>query len=333
MKQAGYKLTGSLSLIDILEMSGIFTRQQKYFIIFCCIILWVIMIGIFLCKYKKYKGSSYYKNTKISYFTLLTDKGKFGEYAIFKRLQYLEKENGRFLFNVYIPKEDTTTEIDVLLICPKGIIAFESKNYSGWIFGNEKSKNWTQVLPQGKGKSKKIQFLNPVIQNKGHIEYLKKYLETESDIKSAIVFSERCTLKEVTLNSQDIRVINRYDVKNTVKDIFEKQNNSVLSGEQIAEIYDKLFPLSQVDDCVKEQHIRNIRSTMGQIAVEEMTQTTESNVASDDRMIEKENRKSCPKCGGELILRTAKRGENAGKQFYGCLNYPQCRYVQNIENS
>ncbi|NLK22184.1 MAG: NERD domain-containing protein [Epulopiscium sp.] len=23
---------------------------------------------------------------------------------------------------------------------------FESKNYSGWIFGNEKDKNWTQML-------------------------------------------------------------------------------------------------------------------------------------------------------------------------------------------
>src|SRR5664279_1695465 len=30
---------------------------------------------------------------------------------------------------------------------------------------------------------------------------------------------------------------------------------------------------------------------------------------------------TCPKCGGELKLRTAKRGANAGKQFYGCANW------------
>lgn len=33
----------------------------------------------------------------------------------------------------------------------------------------------------------------------------------------------------------------------------------------------------------------------------------------------------CPKCGVPMVLRTAKRGENAGEKFYGCPNYPKCR--------
>jgi ssDNA-binding Zn-finger/Zn-ribbon topoisomerase 1 len=33
----------------------------------------------------------------------------------------------------------------------------------------------------------------------------------------------------------------------------------------------------------------------------------------------------CPNCGAEMILRTTGRGPNAGKQFYGCPNYPSCR--------
>lgn len=37
---------------------------------------------------------------------------------------------------------------------------------------------------------------------------------------------------------------------------------------------------------------------------------------------------SCPKCGGDLILRTAKRGPNPGSQFYGCSSYPKCRYTR-----
>jgi len=40
----------------------------------------------------------------------------------------------------------------------------------------------------------------------------------------------------------------------------------------------------------------------------------------------------CPKCGGELVLRTARRGENAGSQFYGCSNYPNCKYTRNIQD-
>ena len=33
----------------------------------------------------------------------------------------------------------------------------------------------------------------------------------------------------------------------------------------------------------------------------------------------------CPKCGGEMVLRTAKSGANAGGQFWGCASYPGCR--------
>lgn len=38
----------------------------------------------------------------------------------------------------------------------------------------------------------------------------------------------------------------------------------------------------------------------------------------------------CPKCGNELVLRTASQGERAGQQFYGCKSYPQCRMVRPV---
>jgi hypothetical protein len=39
----------------------------------------------------------------------------------------------------------------------------------------------------------------------------------------------------------------------------------------------------------------------------------------------------CPKCDSEMILRTAKRGDNKGKQFYGCSRYPKCRQMINVD--
>jgi restriction system protein len=33
----------------------------------------------------------------------------------------------------------------------------------------------------------------------------------------------------------------------------------------------------------------------------------------------------CPQCGGTMVLRTAKRGPQAGADFWGCQAYPQCR--------
>jgi len=35
----------------------------------------------------------------------------------------------------------------------------------------------------------------------------------------------------------------------------------------------------------------------------------------------------CPKCGSDMVLRTAKKGQNSGKQFYGCSGYPKCRFT------
>jgi len=37
-----------------------------------------------------------------------------------------------------------------------------------------------------------------------------------------------------------------------------------------------------------------------------------------------DSRKFCPKCENQMVLRTAKRGAKAGKQFWGCPNYPRC---------
>lgn len=37
----------------------------------------------------------------------------------------------------------------------------------------------------------------------------------------------------------------------------------------------------------------------------------------------------CLKCGADLVKRKAKSGVNAGKYFWGCSTFPQCRYILN----
>jgi restriction system protein len=36
---------------------------------------------------------------------------------------------------------------------------------------------------------------------------------------------------------------------------------------------------------------------------------------------------SCPGCGSAMVIRTAKKGANAGNRFWGCSNYPQCKGI------
>ena len=39
----------------------------------------------------------------------------------------------------------------------------------------------------------------------------------------------------------------------------------------------------------------------------------------------------CPRCGCTMVKRKAAKGPNAGKEFYGCANYPKCRGIINLQ--
>lgn len=39
----------------------------------------------------------------------------------------------------------------------------------------------------------------------------------------------------------------------------------------------------------------------------------------------------CSECGSEMVLRTAQKGANIGKQFWGCSRFPACRAIKNYE--
>lgn len=49
----------------------------------------------------------------------------------------------------------------------------------------------------------------------------------------------------------------------------------------------------------------------------------------DDRRMANSEGESpvCAKCGETMVRREAKRGKNAGRTFWGCVNYPRCREV------
>ena len=71
---------------------------------------------------------------------------------------YLRKPNGNF------------SQIDLVVVTTAGLIVFEVKDYSGWIFGKGFQDKWTQVLAFGK---QKYRFYNPIMQNNKHVVDLR----------------------------------------------------------------------------------------------------------------------------------------------------------------
>lgn len=269
--------------------------------------------------------------------------GKLGELYTAKELKYVQLfgRKGRILRNVYVPKDNgETSEIDLLYITQKGIFVFESKNYSGWIFGDEKGQKWTMMLPN----KEKHSFYNPVKQNQTHIKWLRNYIGENIPLFSIIVFSERCELKKITIVSQNVKVIKRDLTYAAVRDIWDK-NEDRLSGEEVENLYIKLRNLTKVSKETKENHIQNIKDKYGDSGKkserqEEPVKTPENVVLEPEKNIIKEveaeepniekaeTDKICPRCGKKMVLRTAKKGENAGKQFWGCSGFPKCRYIE-----
>lgn len=219
---------------------------------------------------------------------------------------------GKVLRNIYIPKDNgETTEIDVIFITQKGIFVIESKNYSGWIFGDEKSTYWTVMLPN----KEKNRFYNPIKQNQTHIKWLARYLNEDIPLFSVVVFSERCELKKVTVDSQDIHVIKRDRLYAAVRNIWDKSEDK-LDEVKITEVSEKLELLTKVSQDTKAAHVAAINVKY-------------KKEDKSMRMFDvQQGELSCPRCGGQLVLRVAKKGANAGNSFYGCSNYPKCRYVQ-----
>jgi len=211
---------------------------------------------VLLPEYIRYRGSNYKAASGNNFFKAVFNRGNYGEFLTFS---YLEKLDGnhKLMTNLYIPKGDgTTTELDLIMISNTGIYVFESKNYSGWIFGDEKNKNWTQTL-QNKQKNK---FYNPIWQNKGHISALKSVVGMdEKTFKSYIIFSKRCTLKRINVTSPDVKVIKRNTLLKTIK-VDIGNSPQLLADHQINEIYFNLSKYALADLQTQKDHIEAIKS-------------------------------------------------------------------------
>ena len=200
------------------------------------------------------------------------------------------------LHDTTLPTPDGTTQIDHIFVSKYGIFVVETKNMRGWIFGSEKKGHWTQTFYK-----KSFKFQNPLRQNYKHIKALENLLNISADnIHSVVAFVGDASFKthmpaNVTSGDGYLRYIKSF--QKTVFDESEVQNIiSTIESNRLAPGFK-----------TNRQHIQNLQSR---------------NNTSAERQ--------CPKCGDAMILRTVKRGRNAGGQFWGCSSYPRCRIVQAI---
>ena len=243
--------------------------------------------------------------------TAARKKGAEGERGIEKKLERanLFGYQGVCLKNLYVPlAKGGTTEIDLVYLTGRGIFVIESKNYSGRILGDEQEGQWSVGYYAGRTwygrkKFRHYRLYNPIWQNKTHIRALRRYLKTDAPIFSFVVFSDDAELKKIRWDSEDVTVCSARRFLREFKRTW-RQNPPILQKQEFNELHSALAPLTRAGTLTKLEHI-------GQ-----QEQKLHSCV--------------CPICGGRLVMRPAQKGPLAGSRFYGCENYPHCRYTRNL---
>lgn len=221
-------------------------------------------------------------------------KGIIGEFNVNTRLKFLGNEYIVLKDILIKSSNNSTSQIDEIILSEYGIFVIETKNYKGWIFGNEKSENWTQIIFK-----ERYNFRNPVKQNWSHIYALRNILSNFPNIKyfPIVVFTGDVTLKEI---ESSIPVIYDNQINNTIKNLSSEKCISLKELKQIKSILESSEIKEKV---IRKEHIKTIKRKI-----------------INDKL-KKENL-ICPKCNGELRLRDGKYNK-----FYGCSNFPKCRFT------
>ena len=119
--------------------------------------------------------------------------GAFGESLLAAVLRRkLDASIYHVLNDIYLPLDDgSTTQIDHIVVSQFGVFVIETKTYKGWIFGNPRDAQWTQVLHR-----RKSRFQNPLRQNYLHVQRLMGLTGLMADVvHSVVAFSGEATFK------------------------------------------------------------------------------------------------------------------------------------------
>lgn len=251
-----------MELILVEALKTIFSPQVLIMIILC------ILMDVY---YKKFIGMA-------------------GEFWVKKELKKLPDEYLVINDIMIKTKDGITHQIDHVVISKYGIFVIETKQYNGYIKGNDYDKRW--LIKNGK---KKIYVNNPLHQNYGHVKSLEEILNLPEENFISLV----CIPSRAILSVKSNNVTRIYDLLDKITSYKEE----VIGNPN--ELYEIINNLNITDKNERKNHVRNAK------------------LIKNNK--DEEFKDRCPRCGGELIKRNGKYGE-----FMGCSNFPKCRYITKI---
>lgn len=239
------------------------------------------------------------------------------------------------LHDIYIETEEgQSAQIDFVVIAPKITYLIECKNLYGNIEINAKG-DFIRNMQYG-GKWHKEGIYSPITQNMRHMEILKECCAEKKNLIMGFGFRKYFDnfYKSLIVLANPKTVVNDRYAPKEIK-------NQVLRADQLVAVIKKMEADSGEIASSKKQMKERAESLLSKTSekrkdyVEKYKKIIEK-VKSKKEEGKEETQKQeetliCPKCGAPMVLRVAKKGEKAGKKFYGCSQFPKCRFIMNIE--
>ena len=162
---------------------------------------------------------------------------------------YFRRRNGAYV------------QVDMVAPTEVGIIVFELKDYSGWLFGDGEQKTWTQILNYGKVKNS---FYNPVMQNEGHIVHMRELCPQLRNVPiySVIVFSGNCEFRKIKNTPRGVHLIYDSQLKSVLKDIFRNPTVSYSNKAEIVQFLEQ-GKANGANSKIVAEHIEYVRQRHG----------------------------------------------------------------------
>jgi hypothetical protein len=221
------------------------------FVIVLIAILFIVIIAVSLSS--KSSGSRPLSSLKERNEKEAKRYGEAGENLVAKYLQDVVNSYGGYLYNDFCfeDQQGYSTEIDHILITRGGVFIIETKTNKGLIRGTKEDEWWLCIK---KDYQQDKQLKNPIIQNQGHINHLRKmFKNTPPKMTSIVIFP----VADITYVSSDIV----YDLDDATNKIIELTKSNTYSQEFVERINSQIKQIQDAYSISKEKHIENIKRT------------------------------------------------------------------------
>ena len=239
------------------------------------------------------------------------------------------------LHDLYIETSDgLSAQIDYLVITPYVNVFIECKN----LFGNIEINNKGDFIRsfQYRGRWIKEGIYNPITQNERHMTVFKTVRAKGKNALSRLAYEKffpQYNKSLVVLANPKTVVYDKYAPKSVKESVIRgDQLIMTLKGMKSDVKNSKKDMLSAAEEYLaynceeRKEYILKFEELVR--AQSEMPKEPEKTLSKEPP--EKTASKLCPRCGKPLVLRTAKKGDHTGEQFYGCTGFPGCRYTEKV---